>query len=309
MSCADAPPHYSLDGPLQSTRGHFNAESAALGKNFDWLHLCRCATSRRVSTVTFIPYTAKDACAPFYSLLGPLVVLQDTVPAQISSAIMSTFLQMMHEDPPAPVAITRGILTPSKKNESRWQAHMASIQRGVMLTSADPILEKLSEEASVDELRAAAPQVAHVLSATLPKLPALLKKDAELRAVAVRNLKRLATPQRVRAMMTNAALGKVWRAVAAFRRHDEQVAILCDAFSAAVQGDAEMHAWVESTYNMQARTFPFPLFAFVVVPPAGFRPSSMITISMLSPKLKPANSQFLYIYSNTWFALKALEHR
>ena len=164
---------------------------------------------------------------------------------------MSTFLHMMHEDPPAPLEITQGRLTPRAKDAASWQAHIASITRSIMIPSADPILQKLPEEDSEHALCASAPQVAEVLSATLPRLPALLKGDAALRAVAVGHLTRLSTPQRVRALMTNAALGKVWRAVAAFRRHDDKVAALCDAFSAAVQGDEEMRAWVESTYNMQ----------------------------------------------------------
>ena len=96
-------------------------------------------------------------------------------------------------------------------------------------------------------------QVHSVLGGTLTRLPALLKADAGLRAETVGHLMTLATPQRVRALMANAALGKLWRAVAAFRRHDERVAELCNRFGAAVQGDVEMQAWVESTYMMQAR--------------------------------------------------------
>ena len=66
MWYADASPHYSTEGCIQSSRAHLAAEQAALGKNFDWLHLCRCATSRRISIVTFLPETATEACAPFY---------------------------------------------------------------------------------------------------------------------------------------------------------------------------------------------------------------------------------------------------
>lgn len=84
-------------------------------------------------------------------------------------------------------------------------------------------------------------------------MPALLKADVALRAEAVEQLMTLATPERVRTLMVNAALGKLWRAVAAFRRHDERVHELCNRFGAAVQGDAEMQSWVASTYMMQAR--------------------------------------------------------
>lgn len=251
MWYADASPHYSTEGCIQSSRAHLAAEQAALGKNFDWLHLCRCATSRRISIVTFLPETATEACAPFYSLLGPLVLLPNTNPRTISNAIMSTFLIMMHEDPPAPLEVTQGRLTPRHKDVASWEAHIATITGSMILPSAAPILQNLKAEDSAHALCASAPQVAQVLSATLPRLPGLLKGDAVLRALAVEHLMRLATPQRVCSLMTNAALGKVWRAVAAFRRHDERVAKLCDAFGTAVQGNDEMRAWVESTYNMQ----------------------------------------------------------
>lgn len=101
-------------------------------------------------------------------------------------------------------------------------------------------------------------QVHAVLGGTLAQLPALLKADAALRAEAVEQLMALATPGRVRALMANAALGKVWRAVAAFRKYDDRVQELCNRFSCAVQGDAEMRAWVEASYNMQARRSPPP---------------------------------------------------
>jgi hypothetical protein len=167
---------------------------------------------------------------------------------------MSTFLQMMHEEPNVPVEITRGRFNPlSKVDAILWDSHIASITRSIVLPTTVTILEKLPEDASAQALRECAPQVERLLSPTLRQLPALLKRDAALRAVAVGNLMRLATPQRVRALMANAVLGKVWRAVAAFRRHDERVARLCDAFSAAVQHSEEMRAWVESTYNMQVR--------------------------------------------------------
>lgn len=178
-------------------------------------------------------------------------MLPNTNPDTISSAIMSTFLLMMHEDPPAPLEIIKSRLTCCPKDAASWNAHVATITSSMILPTAAPILENLPVEDSAHALCEGAPQVAEVLSATLPRLPSLLKGDAALRAVAVEHLMRLATPQRVRALMTNAALGKVWRAVAAFRRHDDKVAVLCDAFSVAVQNDAEMRAWVESTYNMQ----------------------------------------------------------
>jgi hypothetical protein len=165
---------------------------------------------------------------------------------------MSTFLHMMHEEPPAPLHITKGRLSCRPKDAAAWESHVSSTNRAMIMRSAAPILEEnIPAEDSERVLCEGAPQVAEVLAATLPRLPGLLKADAALRAAAVGHLARLVTPQRVRALMTNAALGKVWRAVAAFRRHDESVAELCDAFSAAVQHDDEMRAWVESTYNMQ----------------------------------------------------------
>ena len=74
----------------------------------------------------------------------------------------------------------------------------------------------------------------NVLGAVLPKLPKLLKTEEYLRQEAVHFLKLVATPTRVHALRSNPVLGKVWRAVAAFRRHDDSVAQLCDSFGAAV---------------------------------------------------------------------------
>jgi hypothetical protein len=46
-------------------------------------------------------------------------------------------------------------------------------------------------------------------------------------------------------------LGKIWRALAAFRWHDERVAALCDDLSVAVQkvDSDELKAWLLSMYN------------------------------------------------------------
>jgi hypothetical protein len=84
------------------------------------------------------------------------------------------------------------------------------------------------------------------------------------RDLAVRNLMRLATPQRVHALWTHAALGQLWRSLVLFRVHDKQVVRLCDVFSAAVQDNEDMQAWVESTYNEQVR---LPIFCTTVLFP------------------------------------------
>jgi hypothetical protein len=97
-----------------------------------------------------------------------------------------------------------------------------------------------------------------VLGGSLKELPKLLKADATLRARIVEDLLLLATPTRVHAVRANAVLGEIWRAISVFGKGDEKVQELYDRLTAAVQGDPEMQAWVESTYNTQACLFHPP---------------------------------------------------
>eukprot|EP00892_Ulva_mutabilis_P012750 jgi/Ulvmu1/9848/UM057_0001.1 len=241
----DAPPHTSEDGPLGSTRGHIAAERAALGEEFSWRRLCARAASANVATVTFLPNHSLAACSLFYSLLGPLVPLTQAAAAQeISAAVVSVFLHMLGE-PAEAVQLQRCPEAEPPLELRRWEKALRVMTRDYILP--EPTLIEYDSARLTTE----APQVRAVLGGTLAQLPALLKADAALRAEAVAALETLATAERVRTLMVNAALGKVWRVVVAFRKHDVRVQALCDRFSCAVQGDPEMRRWVEATYNMQ----------------------------------------------------------
>eukprot|EP00892_Ulva_mutabilis_P005424 jgi/Ulvmu1/3253/UM151_0001.1 len=245
----DAPPHTSEDGPLGSIPDHITAERAALGDEFDWQRLCARAAAANIATVTFLPADKLAACSLFYSLLGPLVPLMQAAAAtEISAAVASVFLHMLGE-PAEALQLRRCPVAEPPLELHQWENALRVMTRARSYLLSEPTLTAIDYDAA--RLSTDAPQVRAVLGSTLAQLPELFKVDAALRAEAVAALETLATAERVRTLMNNAALGKVWRAVVTFRKHDVRVQALCDRFSCAVQGDPEMRAWLAATYDMQ----------------------------------------------------------
>lgn len=237
----DAPPHV---GALKdSTKGHITKERARLKDGFDWLALRRHVHARGVPVVTFMePRSVSSGVATWYSALGPVVNVPEASADAIAAATLTAFEHLIGETPEATRTALQVHVAPEGSFDTPGLTEDGFVNKGLHQRKLD------SADAATVIFDATSAQL---LGGTLPSLPGRLKRDAAYRAHVVTLIEPLLNAEHVRALMTFAVLGKIWRALASFRRHDEDVAALCDKFGLAVQdvNDPELSAWVLSTYN------------------------------------------------------------
>lgn len=248
----DAPPHTAAPqrGGARSSPGHLRKERGALGEaRFDWLALRSAYATHDIPVITFMPTTNAEEFGRFYSCLGPLVALQLVTPAAIAAAVVAAFSSLIGHPPelddagrPPPGAAALDVRT-------------AAFDCTGLVEATLP-LEAALQDGDPQALAAHAPT--RLLGAALHDLPKLLQRDAAYRGRVMELLAPLLTPEHARCLMTNPMLGKIWRALSAFRRHDDGVAALCDAFSVTVQAleCPDVKAWLASTYNRCAHLMP-----------------------------------------------------
>lgn len=234
----DAPPHSDAPGATGSTRSHIQKERALLGDRFDWCNLCRRFSAAAIPVTTFMPAYLAPTLARYYGGLGQLISLQMTTPTAIAEAVVNAFSCMIGhplEDPSLLHILSSNIDYANIATEKE-------LSLNVGLSEADP-------------QTLCSPSAAQLLGSSLLTLHKRLAADPTYRIHVIERLRPLFTPEHVRCLMTNPMLGKIWRSLTAFRRHDEQVAALCDDLSVAVQkvNSDDLKAWLLSTYNRCVR--------------------------------------------------------
>jgi hypothetical protein len=231
----DAPPHSAAPRAMRSAKGHIAKERARLGNRFDWLSLCQRFSHADIRVTTFLPSNLASNVGRFYAGLGQLVTLRTTTAQAIAEATVAAFSCMIghlpEEEPSKLHILSSGIQYMSVKTEEELPV--------------DVELQESSEQALIN------PVAVQLLGSSLLTLHKRLKVDSMYRCHVMQQIKPLLTPEHVCCLMTNPMLGKIWRALSAFQRHDEQVAALCNALSVAVQqvDSDDFKAWLLSTYN------------------------------------------------------------
>ena len=235
----DAPPHSSCKDAHSSTPRHIQLEQERLGGMFDWFTIRGHLATRHIPVVTFVPARAAGAISHWYAALGPVVPVADATADGIAAVTLAVFEHMIGQASPTTVPVTTLMAAPQHVSATTSEEQLAKAQ-GTSVTVETPPAEAL-----------ASPTLTRLLGNTLATLPRKLKQDEAYRRHVIELIAPLLTAEHARSLMTVAVLGQIWRALAAFQRHDEAVARLCDSFSVAVQtlADPQLSEWLLSTYS------------------------------------------------------------
>jgi hypothetical protein len=243
----DAPPHTAMPALKfhKSSKGHLRKERQRLGDGFDWLVLRGRMRAQGVTIATFMPANRTAEIGHFYSALGPIIPIQDTESSCIAQTLMAAFSCLIGQ----PDSTTPGL-----------EVVCSPINFDAFCTEAeipmDVHLKPVCAASALYNSTAAA-----LIGATLHTLPGRLQREDSYRSEVMQLLGPLLTVEHARCLMTNQMLGKIWRALSAFRRHDTAIARLCDTFGNVVQAlkDDGFSAWVLSTYNRCAQMMLNPM--------------------------------------------------